>query len=94
MNRATIVRALVGTTTRLDHRPTMTEAQETVGGYFQLLKAKDRMTGKAVILVVNEDGKPMGLPLNWRIMSDYDLPYAGAVVGDVIVLEGWQTVGS
>lgn len=83
MNRATIVRA-DGTVEELDRRPTLKEAQQVVGGWIELVKTKD---GR--VLVVNEEGKMLNLPRNGFASSLYH----GNIVGDVLVLEGWRTVG-
>ena len=92
MSRATIVR-VDGTTEELDRRPTLIEAQQIVGGYIELVKAKDHW-GNIVTLVVDEDGKPKNKPANNSITQTYGPSiYGGHIVGDVIILEGWRTVG-
>jgi len=93
-NSARVIR-VDGLVTDLDHRPTLTEAQGIVEGYLELVKVKDAMTGHTVTLVVNEDGKPTGLPVNWVATNEYGAFVSGGVlVGNVIVLTGWQTVGN
>lgn len=88
MNKATIVR-VDGTTEELDRRPTLTEAQQIVGGWAELVKVGDNKT-----LVVDEEGKLKGKPVNKKITQLYGSRiYGGYIVGDVIVLEGWKTVG-
>jgi len=84
MNSATIIRAN-GKEKKLDHRPSLLEAQQIVGGYIELLP----INGK--VLVVNEDGRPMKLPINDKATGIYN--YKSYIVGDVIVLKGWRTVG-
>ncbi len=92
MNKATIVR-VDGTTEELDGRPTLVEAQQIVGGWIELIKAKDHW-GNSVTLVVDEEGKPKNKPTNKSATLIYGPSiYGGYVVGDVIILEGWKTVG-
>lgn len=92
MGKATIVRA-DGTTEELDHRPTLEEAQQTVGGYIELVKAQDHW-GNRVTLVVDEEGRIKNKPTNKSVTLVYGPSiYGGIIVGDVIVLEGWRTVG-
>jgi len=69
----------------LPTRPSLTEAQRIVGGYIQLLHIPHGLT-----LVVDEEGKLNGKPRHARASDYYQL---GDLVGDVIVLEGWRTVG-
>lgn len=83
MNRATIIRTS-GKEEKLNHRPSLVEAQKIVGGYIEILP----INGKT--LVVNEDGRPMRLPINDKATGIYN--YKSYIVGDVIVLEGWKTV--
>ncbi len=92
MNSATIVR-VDGTTEELDRRPTLVEAQQIVDGWIELVKARDHW-GNSVTLVVDEEGKPKNKPVNKSVTAIYgpSIP-GGHVVGDVIVLEGWRTVG-
>lgn len=93
MNSARVIK-VDGTITDLDHRPSLEEAQGIVEGYIELVKARDETTGHTVTLVVNEDGKHTGLPLNWAVTKEYGASvYGGILVGNVIVLTGWQTVG-
>ena len=75
-----------GTTVQLDHRPTFKEAREIVGGYIELVHCPPKCT-----LVVNEEGLMRGLPLNKEATALYGY---STIVGDVIVLEGWKTVGA
>lgn len=86
MGKATVIK-VDGTEEVLDHRPSLKEAQEIVGGYIELLPIK----GQRLTLVLNEEGKLQGLPLNKRA-SELFKPWT--LVGNVIVLEGWQTVGN
>ena len=93
MNKATIVRT-DGTTKELDHKPTLEEAQKIVGGWIELVRAKDR-DGKIVTLVVDEEGKIKRKVDNKIITEKYGASiYNGYIVGDAIVLEGWRTVAS
>jgi hypothetical protein len=81
----------------MDHRPTLAESQQIVGGYIELVKARSSKTQKVVTLVVNEEGKLQNLPVNQAITDEYGPSirggYGGYIVGNVIVLTGWQTVG-
>jgi len=89
MNTAIIVR-VNGEEEQLDHRPSLKEAQEIIGGYIELVKVGGNKT-----LVVDEDGKPKGKPTNKVITNKYGSKiYGGYIVGNVIVLEGWRTVGN
>ena len=93
MGKATLV-TVNGHTKELDHRPTLREAQTLVGGYIELVKAKDNW-GNSVTLVVDEEGKMKDRPTNKSITMVYGQSiYRGYIVGDVIVLEGWKTVGN
>lgn len=86
-NKATVIK-VDGTEQELDHRPTLEEAQAIVGGFFELVKV-----GSGKTLVV---GKPKGKRRNNKATSILQSAYIGPVtniVGDVIVLEGWRTVG-
>lgn len=88
MNKATIVR-VDGTEEELGHRPSLKESQRIVGGYIELVKV-----GNGVTLVVNDEGKVKDKPVNKPITDRYGPKiYGGYIVGDVIVLEGWRTVG-
>jgi hypothetical protein len=89
MGKATIVRA-DGTETELDHRPSLEKAQNIVGGYIELVKA-----GHNTTLVVDEEGRMKNQPVNNTITSRFKRSIYGLrIVGDVIVLEGWRTVGN
>jgi len=89
MNKAIIVR-VDGTEQELDHRPSLKEAQEIVGGYIEFVKVGGNKT-----LVVDEEGKIKNKPTNWVITNIYGSKiYGGYIVGNVIVLEGWRTVGA
>ena len=87
-NKATVIK-VDGTITELDHRPTLEEAQKIIGGWIELVKVGDNKT-----LVVDEEGKPKHKTTN-KVATDMygNQIYGGYVVGDVIVLEGWRTVG-
>ena len=74
-----------GTKIQLARRPTLKAAQQIVGGYIEFVKVPN--TNKT--LVVNEDGKMKGLPLNMEATAMY---WHSPIVGDVIVLTGWKTV--
>jgi len=88
MGKATVVR-VDGIETELDHRPTLEEAQRIVGGCIEFVKVGGNRT-----LVVDEEGKLKGKPVNRLITDRYGSSiYGGYIVGDAIVLEGWRTVG-
>jgi len=92
MGKATVVK-IDGSTRELNHRPSLKEAQQIVGGYIELVKAKDNW-GNTVTLVVDEEGIPKNKPTNKSITMVYGPSiYGGCIVGDVIILEGWRTVG-
>jgi len=74
-----------GTRINLDHRPSLSEAQKIVGGYIEFVSLHNKKT-----LVINEEGLLKGLPLNIEATAMY---WHSPIVGDVIVLEGWKTVG-
>lgn len=89
MNKATIIR-VDGTEEQLDHKPTLEEAQKIVGGWIELVKV-----GGSKTLVVDEEGKLKNKPTNKVITNIYGSEiYGGYIVGNVIVLEGWRTVGA
>ncbi len=88
MNSATVIK-VDGTEELLDHRPSLEEAQGIVGGYIELVKIGGNKT-----LVVDEEGKIKNKPTNKTITNKYGSQiYGGYIVGDVLVLEGWRTVG-
>lgn len=92
-NSAAIV-TVEGTRINFDHRPSLTEAQEVVGGYIELLKARSSKTGGLVTLVLNEEGKPKHLSVNKSITEEFGQSiYNGYIVGNVIILTGWRTLG-
>ena len=86
--KATVIR-VDGSKKVLDHRPSLEESQKIVGGWITFTSAKGA-DGKTVTLVVDEEGLLKNKPANHTIMS----LYGRDLVGDVIVLEGWRTVGS
>lgn len=88
MNKATIIR-VDGTKEELDHRPTLKEAQGIVGGYIEFVTVGGNKT-----LIVDEEGKIKNKPTNRGVTNIYGSQiYGGYIVGDVILLEGWRTVG-
>ncbi len=69
---------------RLDHKPSLEEAQQLVGGYVEMVRLPD---GKQML--VNEDGRSMDLPLNKEATEMLNPNRPGIdIVGDVVVLEG------
>jgi len=88
MGTATVYR-LDGTTELLDHRPTLEESRKIIDGWIELIKV-----GRTTTLVVDEEGRIKDKPVNREITAMYGhCTYGGYIVGDVIVLEGWGTVG-
>lgn len=69
-----------GTITKLDHRPSLEEAQKAVGGYIEFVPIRHTR----ITLMVNEDGKPKGLEPNLTAQRLFGM----GLVGNVIVLEG------
>lgn len=55
------------------------ELNEIVGGYIEVLTLNDDQ-----IMVINEEGKVYGLPLNLKATDMYGLDF---IVGDVLVCE-------
>jgi len=92
MGKATVVK-VDGSTQELDHKPSLKEAQNIVGGFIELVKAKDNW-GNVVTLVVDDKGKLKHKATNKSITMTYGQSiYNGYIVGNVIILEGWRTVG-
>ncbi len=88
MNKATIIK-IDRTEEVLDHRPTLAEAQKIVGGYIQFVALSSNKR-----LVVDDEGKIKNKPVNTVVTAKYGHEiYGGFIVGDVILLEGWKTVG-
>jgi len=83
VSNATVFKA-DGASYELDHRPSLEEAQKICGGNIELVSVR----GKT--LVVDEEG----LMKNKFTNPTGSQLYGGTIVGDVIVLEGWKTVGS
>ena len=84
MGKATVIN-VDGSVQELDHRPTLKEAQEIVGGYIEFIRVPPNLT-----LIVNEDGTMKGLKVNPKASLHFR-PYN--LLGNIIVLEGWRTVG-
>ena len=90
-NKATVYKT-DGTSYELDHRPTLSEAQQIVGGYIEF--AKGKKDGKVVTIVVDEEGLMKRKAYNHQITVFYRAHNLDSMIaGDAIVLEGWQTVG-
>jgi len=51
------------------------ELQEFVGGYIEIVHPQDRRRQRGRILVVNEEGKLLGLPVNARASEIYSAPF-------------------
>lgn len=85
MPKATVIK-VDGSEKELDHRPTLAEAQGIVGGYIELLPLR----GTKLTLVLDEEGNLKQRPTNHRASM---LFHPWKLVGDIIVLEGWRTVG-
>lgn len=92
MDKRAYVIKVDGTQIELEHRPTLKEAQQIVGGYIEFAHCQN----PARTLVVNEEGIPRGLPFNGKATGLYQQGKRGIVniYGDAIVLEGWKTVGA
>lgn len=88
-NRAYIIKT-DGTIQHFDTRPTLDEAQQAVGGYIEILPIRGTMAS----LVVNEDGRALGLPANVQATTIFGSSLGSVLVGNVVVLEGWKTVGA
>ena len=87
MKKATLVR-IDGTRKLLPSQPTLKEAQDLIGGYVEIINVGDN-----TFLVVDSDGKLRKLKVNMAITREFGRNvYGGYIVGDVIVLEGWDTV--
>ncbi len=65
---------------RLDHRPTLEEAQGAVGGYVELVE----LEGGGRQLIVNEEGLLLNLPVN----PEATLLAGVLIVGPALLLEG------
>jgi len=68
MGKATVI-CQDGTEKQLDHRPTLKEAQDIVGGYVEFLHLK----GQNITLVLDEDGRPK-VSLSTREPLNYSHP--------------------
>lgn len=89
MGRAMIIMSS-GLEKSLGHKPTLKEAQDIVGGNIELYHIK----GTKQTLVLNEEGKLQNLPVNKKASYFFSSPDTRQTfVGNVIVLEGWRTVG-
>ena len=94
MSRAFIIN-VNGSTQELNHKPTLKEAQEIVGGYIEFVSGK-LDNGRNVTLVMDDAGQLKGKAVNLKATVAYQTKYPSTrdiIVGDVIVLEGWRTVG-
>ena len=90
MSKATIIMSS-GLEKPLNHRPSLKEAQDIVGGCVELYRVK----GTKLTLVFNEDGRRLNLPANEKASYYFAPPITpNKFVGNVIVLEGWRTVGN
>jgi hypothetical protein len=83
-HRATLLKA-DGTQVELDHRPSLMEAQQLVGGYIEFATCPDKR-----ILVVDEEGLLKRKPYNEQATRLYGY---SPIAGDAILLTGWRTVG-
>ena len=88
MGKATVIK-VDGSEEELDHRPSLEESQKIVGGYIEITKCNSIPPKR---MVVNEEGRLQGLPVNRAATSIHNCGVA--IMGNVIVLEGWKTVGS
>lgn len=74
-------------------KPTLKEMQAAVGGYIQPVSVD--FDGRKRTMIVNEEGKIVGLPVNELATKIYQESYRygstfGMVVGDVLVLIGYR----
>lgn len=83
-NKAYIIKS-DGTITQLKDRPTLSEARQIVGDYIEILKST---LSPNKLIICDEEGKLKHKPFN-EIASQ--LYIHSAIVGDVIILEGWKT---
>jgi hypothetical protein len=91
-NRARVIKT-DSSVEELDHQPTLKEAQGIVGGYVELVKAREDASDKSVVLAVNEDGRAMNLTRNFKATLDYSINTRHfPLVGNVVVLYGWKTL--
>ena len=86
MNKAYVLKT-DGTRQDLDQRPSLEEAQQIVGGWIELVNVR----GTNLTLVVDEEGRLKNKPSNYQASAL--APMYPQLCGDVIVLEGWRTVG-
>lgn len=60
--------------------PTLKNLQKTVGGFIEAVTIDNPVTVGQFVIICNEDGKLMGLPINFYLGED------DAICGDVAVL--------
>jgi hypothetical protein len=65
-----------GTRTPIEGQPTFKQLQDAVGGYVTVIQDL-----KGDVMVVNEDGRPLGLPVN----EDATDLAGKLIVGDVVL---------
>jgi hypothetical protein len=84
-NKAYIIRS-DGTQEQLKDRPTLSEAQQIVGGYIEIFKSTLQPNK---LIICDEEGK-----LKHKLFNEIasQLYIHSAIVGDVIILEGWKTL--
>lgn len=63
-------------------KPSLEEMQQAVGGYIEMIPTND-----GCIMILNEDGKMKGLPLNSVATSMVTLFQGDFIVGDVLIGE-------
>ena len=59
---------------------TLDELQKFVGGLIEVVAAKER----GYILIINEEGKIEGLPINWSATDLADISLWDCIVGDAL----------
>lgn len=76
-----------GTSEVLDHKPSLEECQKIVGGYVEIVHRTRFNPSFQGQMLVNEDGYPMGLPVNRKGTEIYGDPDF-CIVGNILVLTG------
>lgn len=72
--------------TRTQEMPTLQEMQAYVGGYIEHVSLT--FDGHPLSLIVNEDGRRLGLPTNAQATALTVGRVLGDIVGNAIVIEG------
>jgi len=79
-----------GTVVKLDHKPTLEECQQMVGGWIELVHRTIYNPAFEGQMVVNEEGLLKGLPINKVGTRLYGSPHS-PIVSNVVILTGkWK----